>query len=126
MGARKAHGKRRERGHSKHKVYTVSQNPKCQLVSGEKDSKKEYASKVQKDWIITNVSEEALAIIRVDQFAFSHSGFAFKESWMRQNPQAGGVRLLTVSTGAHLTKYSYAVFALPELTIFKSFEASLQ
>lgn len=40
--------------------------------------------------------------------------------------QAGGVSLLTASTGAHLTKSSYAVFALSELTIFKSFEARLQ
>lgn len=126
MGARKAQGKRRERGHSKHQVYTVSQNPKCQLVSGAKDSKKEYASKVQQDWIIMNISEEALTIIRVNQFASSHSGFAFKESWMRQSPQAGGVSLLTASTGAHLTKSSYAVFALSELTIFKSFKARLQ
>lgn len=100
MGARKAQGKRRERGHSKHQVYTVSQNPKCQLVA--KDSKKEYTSKVQQDWIIMNISEEALTIIRVNQFASSHSGFAFKESWMRQSPQAGGVSLLTISTGAHL------------------------
>lgn len=78
MGARKAQGKRRERGHSKHQVYTVSQNLKCQVVA--KDSKKEYTSKVQQDWIIMNISEEALTIIRVNQFASSHSGFAFKES----------------------------------------------